>query len=513
MRSALVAVSIVITAYSSAASAQILSAPVQKIGVAKITLSGECEVFASRNPTYKGQTLPTAGFLAPILGGLLGDVAGAGLNAIGTALETASQERAIGAAGRTNFEFYALDASKPTVAVPRLGTELTCLTIEVPGPHVSNPDGLENWPPTDYNVGDNRFVSARTGDGRLTGEQIDELQHRFALKGAAALRLEAQIILLRDGFYVRPVYIHYATRLNGAPSSKALPAELHVSLALPSSVKDGAAAESIFAIARIPLPMLKPGDTWWAEQISTESGLLPFRADDGTTAALKLALASATVRSKAEEDKAAARVQIAHAIGVRYNDGKIGGCVRLNCPPYLASAGTLSSLTLESLAAWARRPASKVPADILKALEEAEKAYAAAVLTVDQSAGRLGAVGAVDGATAGSTTLEARVILTRSQNKFGLAVAAALKKQEAPLAAAVSGVITKDDPRWTQAKSDLALARLTVMQKESALVRAQTGGDAEAIEQAEYALLQAKLDVNLKAAALKESIPYPELDR
>ncbi|MEI9849925.1 MAG: hypothetical protein WDN24_02500 [Sphingomonas sp.] len=497
----------------SAALAQILSAPVQKIGVADVTLSETCKVFSSRTtPTFVGQTLPTAGILTPILGGLLGDVAGAGLNTLAAALETASQERAIGAEGRTNFEFYTLDATKPIVAVPRMGTELKCLSIEVPGEHISDADGRANWPPAGYDVNGTE-VRARTADGTLTEEQIEELEESFVLTAPLALRIEAEIVLLRDGFYIRPVYIHYATRLNGAPANKALPAELHVELATPSSVKDGSAAEAVFAIARIPLPKLKPGDTWWAEQITSQSGLLPFRADEGATAALKLVLASAESRSKAQEDLAAAEVQIAHAIGVRYDGKKILGCVEIKCPAYLSSFGTLTSGTLVSLVDWAKRPASKLPADTLKALGEAEKAYAAKVLTIDQSFSRLGALGALQKPKAGSTTIEARVVLTRNANKFGLAVAAALKKQEAPLAAAVTGAITKDDPKWTQAKSDLAIAKLTVTHREQALERAKSAGDPEAIEKAELALLEAKLDVNLKAAALDAAIPYPDVGR
>lgn len=494
-------------------SAQIISSPVQKIGVAKVTLSKSCKEFAGREPTFKG-ILPTAGSpFVPIIGGLLGDVASAGLDAIATALETASQEHAYGAAGRTNFEFYDLDASQPNVAVPRLGTDIQCITIEVPGPLMIDEDGLANWPPAGYNVS-GKFVSGPNEPGNLTAKEASDLRERLTLKNPVALRVEAQVVLMRDGFYVKPVYINYATRLDGAPS-KALPAELHVNLSLPSSVKDGAAAESVFAIARIALPKLKPGDIWWAEQIPSESALLPFRADDGTTAALKLALAGASARSRAQEDLAAAAVQIAHAIGVRYNvgTGKVTGCVAVSCPDYLAAAlPKLKAYSLEELIKWARRPGSKLPKEALTALDAGEKAYDTAILAIDQNNGRLATTGAAKNA-AGSTTLEARVILTRSQNKFGMAVASALKKQEPSLASAVSGVITKDTPAWSQARSDLVLAKFTVTQREAALARAQATGDPTEIENAQLSLLQAKLDVNLKSSALGQPIPYPDLER
>lgn len=499
-----------------AARAQLVSQPVQRIGVANVTLSQQCEFYSRRvTPTFfEGgpEVLPTAGVLAPILGGILGDVAGAGLNALATALENASQARAIGAEGRANFEFYMLDASNPGVAVSRMGTDFQCLTIEVPGAHLSDSDGIANWPPAGYDVNGTE-IRARTRDGALTRRQIAELQTSFALSGPPALRVEAEIVPMRDGFVLRPVYINYASRLPGAPASKALPAELHVSLATPSSVKDGAASRSVFGIARIALPKLKPGDTWWAEQIGTQSDLLPFRPDEGATAGLKLALASAESRRKGQEDLAAAEVQMAHAIGVRYDGRTISGCVEINCPSYLSAYGNFRAAKLSQLVEWSRRPGSKLPAERLKALDEAEKAYASTILAIDQSMSRLRALGALERPKAGSTTIEARVVLTRNANQFGLAVARAFKKQEAPLAAAVSGLVTRDDPAWTQAKSDFRLAMQSVTHKESALARARSGDDQKAIEDAEKALLEAKLDANLKAAAIDEPIPYPTAGR
>lgn len=496
--------------------AQVGSSPVQNIGVAKVELLARCPEFSSRNLVFQGVGTPHLGIFAPILGGLLGDLAGAGLNAVASALETASQERAIGAEGRTNFEFYTLntnntrDTNNPSIAVPRLGTELTCLSLEIPGPHISDADGLANWPPAQFTV--NGRVVSTAGGGDLTPEQAEALTEQFALKTATLLRLEAEIVRMQDGFYIRPVYIRYAQRLDGTPSNKSLPSELHVKLATPSSASNGAAVESVFAVARIPLPKLKPGDVWWAEQISAQSVLLPFRADDGTTAALKLALAAATARAKAEEDVAAAEVQMAHALGARYDGRTITGCVAIPCPSYLPSLDTLKTYSLEHLVTWARLPASKVPAAPLAALDTAESARATSVLAIDQNAGRIWSVaGRRATAVAGSTTLEARLVMTRSANKFGLAIASALKKQEAPLSSAVSGIVTKEHPGWTQAQSDLATALLAVNHKQQALDRAKAGGEAAAVEAAELALLQAKLDVNLRSSALGRPIPYPEL--
>lgn len=518
MRPIAISICCILAFCPSAAAAQLASAPVQRIGVAEVGLSKGCETYSSRvAPSFEdGSTdvLPTGGFLTPILGGILGDVAGAGLNALATALEHASQARAFGAEGRANFEFYTLDVTNSSVAVPRLGTELKCLSIEVPGVHLSDSDGIANWPPAGYEVVGTK-VRALGDDKVLDAQQIADLKRSFALASAPALRIEAEIIPMRDGLYLRPVYIHYATRIPGAPASKALPAELHVSLATPTSVKDGAAAENVFAIARIPLPKLKPGDTWWAEQITAQSDLLPYRPEDGATAALKVALASAETRRKGQEDLAAAEVQLAHAVGVRFDGNKISGCVEINCPSYLSGFGDLKTAGLAQLVEWAKRPASKLPEARRKALGEAEQLYASRILTIDESLGRLRNLRGSTRPTAGSTTVEARIVLTRNANQFGLAVAKALKKQQEPLAAAVSGAITKDDPQWTQARSDLAVAKLTVTHREQALARARatSGGDAEAIEKAELALLEAKTNANLKAAVLDQSIPYPEAGR
>lgn len=523
MRPIVVSTCCILAICPSAAAAQLASAPVQRIGVAEVALSKGCESYSSRMPLFEdgsteasNEAMASAGAFVPILGGILGDVAGAGLNALATALESASQAKAYGAEGRANFEFYTLNPKSPSVAVPRLGTELDCLSIEVPGEHFSDSDGRANWPPPGYEVVGTK-VRALGDDKRVTDQQIAELTQSFALPASPpALRIEAEIIPMRDGLYLRPVYIHYATRIPGAPASKALPAELHVSLATPTAVKDGAATENVFAIARIPLPKLKPGDTWWAEQITAQSDLLPYRPEDGATAALKAALASGDAYRKGQEDLAAAEVQVAHAVGVRFDGRQISGCVEINCPSYLSAYGDFKKAKLADLVEWAKRPKSKLPEARRKALDEAEQLYASRILTIDESLGRLRNLGGRDMPTAGSTTVEARIVLTRSANQFGLAVAKALKKQEAPLAAAVSGAITKDDPAWTQARSDLAVAKLTVTHKEQALARAKAkdgGDDAEAIEKAELALLEAKMDANLKAAALDQSIPYPEAGR
>lgn len=512
--------SLLLVALAAPISAQTNSKPVEKITFAQVSLSETCSVYSQSQILLAGEgQIETAGILAPIIGGVLGDIAGAGLNAIGSALEEASRERAIGAEGATNFEFYSLSSKNSSIAAPRVGDDLRCLTISVPSiNHVNDDDGRPDWaPPADDATIDGRTVASKDG-GPLTEDQISlyrsqiEAASAAQLDGTTELYIEIEITQLQDGFILKPVHIRYNNRLPGAPKSKALPAELHISFSVPTSVNEGKSTQEFFAIGRIKLPKLAPGDIWWARQLNGQSNLLPFRPTTGSTSTLKTVLSGVSVRDSAAIEVEALKVQLAHSIGLRLKDGKASSCVAIVCPTYLEqSRASWNGKELAEVVSWAKSKDSKLPKEVLEALGKAETAYAANMLSYEQSEIRLAKLIGNKTLLAGSTTVNARFVLMKNANKFGLAVAGALKKQEQPLATAISGAITRDDPEWTQALSDYAIAKLEVDHKENELARAQEGGDEEKIEQAELALLTAKAKANLRAAAIGQVIPYPAI--
>lgn len=466
---------------------------VEKIGLAHVELTEDCE---SDDDGEQDIIVTSGRVFLPILGGILGNVAGAGLTALATALESASSARAIGAEGRTSFEFYYLDRDELTPVDPTIGTAYQCLTLAVP-----------------------RSRNNQSGRGTTSnGGQPDE----GTLASSYALVVEARLSALRDGFVIQPIYIDYSEPLPGAPKRQELPSELHVALSTPGAVANGVATDPVFALARIPLPRLKPGETWTKNELIGTAALLPYRPHTGATGEFVNKLTPMAPLEKGLQDLAAIDVRLRHLVGLTPD----GNCASIICPDYIES-GELDDFTDEEIFEWALGPKTKLTKQQQDALRAALAERDKIVLSIEEARARLSRLAGVsrasrdeegddadlhDRITSGSTLLKARIVLTRSANRFGLAVASALKNQSAPLSTAVSSAVNKlDDPAWTTELSQFALARLTVQQKEQALARARLGGDPSAIENAELAVLTAKTTLNEKAAAAGQPIPYPDV--
>jgi hypothetical protein len=117
--------------------------------------------------------------------------------------------------------------------------------------------------------------------------------------------------------------------------------------------------------------------------------------------------------------------------------------------------------------------------------------------------------GSLDG---GITTAVVRFSAIRDANKFGLAVATALKGKAAAAGTALTTHLTEaPPPAWTAADTAFVLAMSNVATAERAFNVAQkVGGNAAIIEKG-LALRNAKAEANQAAAAAKKPLPYPDL--
>ncbi|WP_432201325.1 hypothetical protein ACRAQ7_03745 [Erythrobacter sp. W53] len=547
--------SLTLFAFPISAAAQILPADAERFGKANVEVSHECPKFAERETELAkpsdGVVLVSGSRLATeILGGFVGDVAAAGLNAVGNALEEASRKKAFGVEGRATFDFYSFGDFRFGVIRPTLGFEYGCLVIKAYDNFENLPDGIKRGP-----------------DGKI-----------IPLVSDPHVSIEAQILPMRDGFIVRPVYINYARRVTGAPRKRAKPTELHLSFSMPKSLGTDGSNESSFAVTRMKLPAMQPGDIRWAEQIGTQSEVLPFRPLSGTSTELKIRLGVADRITAARDEILKQEVLIANALGFRYPYESLEDCIDAPCPDFLNNlAPRLAAMDTRELATWAKKPSSGVPKARLKRVNEAETEITRQYLELDVAksilqkrveleAGRV--EGALDDAisstldlaeraglsdeeevvdlrktrqrfvarlkaaelddtpalttlvetnpydrpVSGATSVMARFVIVRNENRFGKAIADALKKQAAPVSEFVKGKVAQEgEPTWSQAQSDFVLARLDVEQKQRAFSEAVEEGDQQKIDAAETALLTAKVTANLRASAIDVVLPYPEL--
>lgn len=518
--------------------AQALGASTDPMGQTEVLLSDQCE-HSVRN-TYRistndGEVITVSGasvFLG-VLANFVGDVAGAGLNALGSALDEASREKAFGAEGRTNFEFYTIDPSEPELLRVNAGGSASCLILTVYEAPQSRADAMPALPDS-YVTDPQTAVISKPGGIPLNKLEADALiDHLENDTREIKFRIESELVAMDDGFYLRPIYIDYRSAFAGAPRRREIPAELHVTFATVGSVSDSAAKENLFGIARIPLPELRPGMRLWEDQLDVVSEILPFRPTSGSPAAVRTKFAGASTVRAASALVQKNSIELAGMIGLRMRSGMVIDCIPVSC-----AVQPGERLSVDDIIALALIHAGSVSEEQKAALETTIAASAASLATLDTAISRFETdtgysaeeFGLIDRWAyygdqyptpdtgdnfetrgVGSTSIKARIVLTRSANKFGQAIADALTKQADPLSQAVSGAITRDTPEWTQAMSDYKIAELDVTHKQNALNRAKaaTELDPSAIEAAEAALLLAKTTANLRAAAVDQAIPYP----
>lgn len=456
----------------------------------------------------------SAAAFTPIVAGVIGDAATVLVNTGAAALEEASRARAIGVLGTTSFEFYRIRMHEGA------GVDLA-----------------PNFGP-----------DADSGQACLILEAIPDTP----LESGAPIYAEITLRPRKDGFILEPVYVAYAEALPGAPAHKKLAAELHIEFSTPGVTTAGVYTAQVFGLARIPLPPLEPGDIREGPGLRLQSEVLPFRPEDGSIATARTRLTVPATAEARREELFAARVRFLSTIGRRFPDGLPSSdevavffeCVTQPLPTALrpeaedaddtdaapAMVPARPRLTPEQELAERRRyveddnnacaaakaELAELEAAALKA-DEAGYKTARSTLVLAEAAWLAAASSAQSAAEArrseevegGSTSVRVRFVLIKNENRYGTAIATALKARAASVGTAVAGEVGPEV--WTIQGVEAAQAQLKVNRAATALATAQASGDEALIRAAEDALVTARLELNVAETAAGRTAPYPGL--
>jgi hypothetical protein len=426
--------------------------------------------------------------LGTFAAGIAGNVVTSGLNAIGSALESASQEKAFVAEGVSSFTTYRIDnGGKPTdkwQAIPDLEVEVL-------------PDGAIGLVPDQSKAETaERCVvlimqAGREGGGK-TPPMIDPkaIQDAFSASGIPAARaanaekrlkalgvttlpilyVEAELIGASDGLVIQPVLIRYAAPLPGAPK-RTTATELDVSFAVPAA-PNATDIGTVFAVARMRLPQMAPVTNNGAGSGATvlnRSVVVPMRSTSGL---------SDTVLS--------ARNGIVTSI-----DTKKAQVAQLR------EALRLAQRKLDQ-----NKDASKTQ-ELTNARDDGQLALTDAI--ADQA--RLTQTARADVLLAGSTNIKARFLVIRDANEFGLALAKALKAQADTTGKAVTDKLAPQ-PAWTSKDTAYVEAESAVRAAQRAVDDAITAGETTKVPGLQDAAIAAKAKANEAAVASGRQPPY-----
>ena len=493
--------------------------PAKRVQVASLTFTSGCKNFdfyADTRDQVSGGGLnepigPSLGAaLLPSFSGLLGDVVGAGLNAVSDALKQASRAQAFSVEGRTVYPFYILRVPEHDSA-PVLETKPAegCLVLQMRSPPPADEDMLQPEG-TGYEPGDRGDPAARAA-----AEKAASLFE--PVLGRLLLDVELKVQASGDGMIVQPVYVHYVSPLAGAPGKGRLPAEIHVVFS--TAATDGASESGqAFAASRIQLPSIGVGDEWYADQLAATSGVLALRPHSGVIAGIE---GNVGAKLRAHADKVAEldtlRAQLAYLTSVTdraqpkpATSGRLGASGSLASEVGPQPAMVIVPQDRDRLVDLPPFVGDGVPDQT--AVPDLRKRMAAIELEI---VGLRTALNATPSLTPGleemkvrATTVDARLVLIKDENKFGMAIANALSTRATQAASAITTYVGQVWPAWTTADSDYFLALDTVRVAAADLSAAQVGGDKAAISAETSRLVTAKLDLNVKAVASHRAPPY-----
>lgn len=395
------------------------------------------------------------GFVA----GLTGDLVTAGINALGAALEEASREKGFSANGASSFNFYTVRVQKDlgvdavTVKPSFRSNQSKCVVLSYGAPAAE--------------------VTEKERDLEAVDPMYVALKEKLIatnLPPDPDIYIEAELQRRADGFIVRPTFVWYRRALPRAPKKQA-PTEIHFTFSTPT--KPGAEAQAVFALARIRLPPLSPGQKLVAADLKGfASEVVPNRPVDGSVEATRLSFVSA---------------QTAYATNVSDKRKAIRS---------LSSAKILAS---QKNATAEQKSKIEALESQIEELKESQKDIKT----------RWDAAKKIVGVNTGSTNVAVRFVVVRDANQFGLAVASALKSRAKSAGDAVATELgpKTPEPAWSDAHSEYVTTMTAVEGAERALSAAKNGGDEDAIFNAEVELKKAKATAN--AAAVKAKLPIP----
>lgn len=407
----------------------------------------------------KEQQEVEAAFLAPILASLGGELAKSALGGIANAIDAASKEHAYTASGSDGFFLGGVDrGSEGSWGFSR---NSKCLIFWVPSGK-AKAGGLAD------------FSQEAVRHGIIDESKLSDLVATelpgIGLMSAPAVYIEIALVPNAEAQVLRPTLVWYREPIGRAGNS-ARRSEIAVSLASPSYGKDVDAIGSIFALSRIELPRIAPGEVFRTDELT---GLgTTYHPHRPTTGAVDNA-----VSSRNSADAALVTATVAETAAKRVYDAAM-------------------------LKAKASGKAEDAAAALVAqhALEDAMAARTAAATKVSIQKPVTGI---------GATNARVSFMVIRDANKFGLAIASAVGAQKEALGTAVTTALTPQ-PDWAAGDTTMLNASLDVQAKQNAYDAAVAEGDATKILTARNALLLAKAKANEAAAATNRPLPYPDL--
>jgi len=430
--------------------------------IATINMSVQSECPVTPGEAFDDDSYERTAELAPVIGmilaGIAGDLVKSGVSAVASALESASQEKAVVAEATTGgylMEVRADGRSGGAITKPK-----RCLVLFSGGETTDVAAFLQN---SDFV---NRMIPASKTD-------VTSVKDKFLALGInspPSLYVEALLFPVEGGTVIRPALVWYRQALKGAPA-KVAASELHVSLATPGYGNTAGPTGNIFAAARIPLPKIAPGQLLLSEDLlRVRPIILPARATDDSAdlVAQKMAARYAAIATASANVKAGRRALDA------------AKRLQVNKPGPEADEAVIT--------------AKDALGDFETVLEQAQLA------APDNSKALI----------AGPTNFQMRFAVIKDANAFGLALAKALKAQEAAVGKAVTDTLSPK-PAWTGDDTAYLAAMTAVSAKQREYDAAVTKQDIAAIPGLGDELLGLKAKANEAAVASKRTIPYPKL--
>lgn len=427
--------------------------------------------------------------LVPVVAGLASSLAQSALSGISNALKRASQEHAYTARATDGFMYGSLVRTETAgLSQYRFHSQPKCLIFWVPNaPGVRN-DSLARF------TGD----AAGFASDHLNFSQRDIALQEIGITAPPAVYVEVIVYPRAEILEIQPSLVWYRNPL-GSAGTRSRPTELTVEMATPSYAKDGNPIGTIYALSRIELPRMTPGqdplrlaDLAGIGQIyhpnRPAAGYIKDQIDalEKAEAALATAVTELTTAQRSLE---AANVADAAA----------------STPVTRAAVVTAQNLK----------------DDKTRTLSTRETELAMLRLATGTTVARLpGAVAepllVSDSGTMGATNASVAFIVVREEDKFGMAIATALGAQGQALGTAVSSAVTDGltpDVAWRPSDTTYLAKVLDVQAKQAALATAEAGGDPAKILEARGALLNAMAQANEAAVAADIEPPYPNLLR
>lgn len=430
------------------------------------------EIIASQYNAPKNETLNP--LIVPIVASIASDLVKFGANQLGGAIERASQEKGYVAEAKTYFNWFKLSRPTPIegpLQLFSLKPKTTCLTIYKKGNTRIRDGNLDS-------IVKNLKIS--TLNSPSFNDDIEQIQAAFDnhhLTNTPSLFVELLIVHLDEGYIVRPVLVWYASSLKGAPTSYAK-AELHIHFGIPGTGDKAIDIGQEFSFIRLNLPKVKPGNVYsWNDLESYTSVVFPNRTSDGYASNKLKQLNDTIAQHKTKE-------------------------IEIRDLERVFNAATLHHT---------RKPTTEAEIAMTAAKNKladttADKEILAALIDTFPISQEVGL-----------TNTKMRFVVIKDENKFGLAVATALKSQSDAIGTAAKTAIEKatspEDikPAWSAAQSAYVSAESNVNLKEKEYNDAVAKNDATAIARADGELRSAKAKLNEAAVTLGKPIPYPSL--